>query len=71
MKRSVSRVVIRDSKLMGGAPVFKGTRVPVGTLIDYLESGASITEFLEGFPSVKRAQIVTFLEEAKEILLAA
>ena len=49
---------------MGGTPVFPGTRVPVQTLLDYLEAGDSIDEFLEGFPSVTRQQVVAFLEKA-------
>jgi uncharacterized protein (DUF433 family) len=48
---------------MGGAPVFYGTRVPVQTLLDYLEASDSIDEFLAGFPSVTREQVVAFLEE--------
>jgi len=56
---------------MGGAPVFSGTRVPVQTLLDYLEAGDSIDEFLEGFPSVKREQVIAFLEEAKDRLVAS
>lgn len=55
-------VVIRDPAVMGGAPVFRGTRVPVQTLLDYLEAGDTINEFLDGFPSVSRAQVVAFLE---------
>jgi uncharacterized protein (DUF433 family) len=51
---------------MGGTPVFRGTRVPVQTLIEYLEAGDSVDEFLEGFPSVTREQVIAFLEEAKE-----
>lgn len=51
---------------MGGTPVFAGTRVPVQTLIDYLVAGDSIDEFLEGFPTVKREQVVQFLEEAEK-----
>ena len=51
---------------MGGAPVFAGTRVPVQTLLDYLESRDSIVEFLAGFPSVKREQVAAFLAEAKQ-----
>lgn len=51
---------------MGGTPVFVGTRVPVQTLIDYLVAGDSIDEFLEGFPTVKREQIVKFLKEAEK-----
>lgn len=49
---------------MGGTPVFAGTRVPVQTLLDYLEAGDSIDDFLAGFPSVSRAQVVAFLERA-------
>jgi uncharacterized protein (DUF433 family) len=48
-------VICRDPEVMGGAPVFCGTRVPVQTLLDYLEAGESIDQFLEGFPSVTRA----------------
>jgi uncharacterized protein (DUF433 family) len=54
---------------MGGTPVFCGTRVPVQTLIEYLEAGESIDQFLEGFPSVTREQVITFLEEAKNRLV--
>ena len=56
--------------VMGGTPVFAGTRVPVQTLLDYLEAGESIDEFLAGFPSVSRAQVIRFLEEAKDRLVA-
>ena len=62
-------VVSRDPEVMGGAPVFCGTRVPVQTLLDYLEAGESIDQFLEGFPSVTREQVVTFLEQAKDRLV--
>lgn len=55
---------------MGGTPVFKGTRVPMRTLIDYLESGESIQDFLEGYPTVSKKQVIAFLEEAKEQFLA-
>lgn len=65
-----SRVVSSDPSIMGGTPVFSGTRVPIQTLIDYLEAGDSITDFLEGFPTVTKSQIVAFLEEAKERVLA-
>ena len=51
---------------MGGAPVFPGTRVPVQTLLDYIEAGETIDDFLEGFPSVTRDQVIAFLEEATE-----
>jgi uncharacterized protein (DUF433 family) len=56
---------------MGGTPVFAGTRVPVQTLIDYLEGGESLDDFLEGFPTVSREQVVAFLEEAKDLMVAA
>ena len=56
---------------MGGTPVFAGTRVPIQTLLDYLEAGESIDDFLEGFPSVKREQVIAFLEQAKDSLIAA
>jgi uncharacterized protein (DUF433 family) len=56
--------------VMGGTPVFAGTRVPVQTLLDYLEAGDSIDDFLAGFPSVTREQIIGFLEQAKDRLVA-
>lgn len=63
--------VSRSRDVMGGAPVFSGTRVPVQTLLDYLEAGESIDDFLEGFPSVTREQVIAFLEEAKDRLVDA
>ena len=63
------QVVRRDPEVMGGASVFCGTRVPVQTLLDYLEAGESIDQFLEGFPSVTRAQLIAFLEQAKDRLV--
>lgn len=62
-------VVSRSPEVMGGAPVFCGTRVPVQTLLDYLEAGDSIDEFLAGFPSVTREQVIAFLQEAKDRLI--
>ena len=56
---------------MGGTAVFAGTRVPVQTLLDYLEGGETIDDFLDGFPTVKRAQVIAFLEAATERELAA
>ena len=56
--------VSRDPEVMGGAAVFPGTRVPVQTLLDYLEAGETIDDFLAGFPSVKRDQVIAFLEAA-------
>ena len=48
---------------MGGTPVFAGTRVPVQTLLDYLEGGETIDDFLEGFPTVRHEQVIAFLEK--------
>jgi len=56
---------------MGGTPVFAGTRVPVQTLLDYLEGGETIDDFLKGFPTVSREQVIAFLEAATERELAA
>ena len=55
---------------MGGTPVFCGTRVPVQSLLYYLEGGETIDEFLDGFPSVTRKQVVAFLKEATDRLVA-
>ena len=63
-------VVSRSPDVMGGTVVFRGTRVPVQTLLDYLEAGESIDDFLEGFPSATRAQVVAFLEEPKDRVIA-
>jgi uncharacterized protein (DUF433 family) len=62
-------VVCRDPEVMGGTPVFCGTRVPVQTLFDYLEGGETIDDFLEGFPSVTREQVIAFLEAARDRLV--
>ena len=63
-------VISSDPEIMGGTPVFSGTRVPVQTLLDYLESGEPIDDFLDGFPSVSRQQVIDFLEQAKDRLVA-
>ena len=67
----VRPVIACNPEVMGGTPVFAGTRVPVQTLLDYLEAGDSIDEFLEGFPSVSREHVIEFLEQAKDRLVAA
>ena len=64
-------VISCSPEILGGTPVFAGTRVPVQTLLDYLEGGDSIDEFLEGFPTVKRKQIIAFLEEAEARMVAS
>jgi uncharacterized protein (DUF433 family) len=63
-------VIHSDSEILGGTPVFVGTRVPVQTLVDYLEGGYSIDGFLDNFPSVRREQVYSFLEQATQALLA-
>lgn len=63
-------VIVSDPNIMGGTPVFCGTRVPMQTLIEYLEGGQSISDFLDGFPSVQKEQVIEFLEETKERFLA-
>ena len=65
-----STVVHRDPDILGGTPVFIGTRVPIRNLFDYLEGGDSLDEFLEDFPSVTRDQAVAALHLAKDILVA-
>jgi uncharacterized protein (DUF433 family) len=59
-----------DPQVMGGTTVFVGTRVPVQTLLDSLEAGDPLDEFLEDFPSVSREQVIAVLELAKEMLIA-
>ncbi|MDX2192270.1 MAG: DUF433 domain-containing protein [Gemmatimonadales bacterium] len=59
-----------DPEIMGGVTVFTGTRVPLQTLLDYLEAGDPLDEFLADFPSVERAQVVAVLEMAREMLVA-
>ena len=63
-------VIVSDSEILGGTPCFRGTRVPVVSLIDYLEAGDSLDEFLDNFPSVSREAAVAALEEAKALLTA-
>ena len=63
-------VIHSDPEILGGTPVFVGTRVPVQTLVDYLEGGYSVDEFLDSFPTVRREQVNTFLEQATQALLA-
>ena len=66
-----SKIISASPDVMGGTPVFTGTRVPIQTLLDYLEGGESIDDFLEGSPTVTRKQVIAFLEEAKERMVAS
>jgi uncharacterized protein (DUF433 family) len=63
-------VIIKNPEILGGTPVFRGTRVPIQTLFDYLEGGETLEDFLEGFPTVPRESPIAALEEAKHLLLA-
>ena len=65
----IEPVIHSDPEIMGGTPVFIGTRVPLKNLIDYLEGGHSIDEFLDDFPSVDRSQAVAALEQARNLLI--
>lgn len=60
-------VIHSDPEIMGGTPVFVGTRVPLATLLDYLEAGQPLSEFLEDFPTVTREQAVAALEQARRV----
>ncbi len=62
--------IAASPEVLGGTPVFAMTRVPVKTLLDYLEAGDTLDEFLEDFPSVSRVQAIAVLEQAKEALFA-
>jgi uncharacterized protein (DUF433 family) len=63
-------VIIQDPDIHSGEPVFRGTRVPFQTLLDYLEGGETLDEFLEQYPGVSREQAIAALEEAKALVLA-
>ena len=65
-----SQIVHSDPEILGGEPVFVGTRVPVRTLLVYLEGGETLDEFLDNFPTVVREQAIAFLEESATTLLA-
>jgi uncharacterized protein (DUF433 family) len=66
-----ARIITASPEILGGTPVFAGTRVPVQTFIEYIKAGESIEEFLEGFPSVTREQVLAFLDEARDLVLAS
>lgn len=67
---TAARVIHSDPDILGGTPVFVGTRVPMKTLLDYLEAGDPLDEFLDHFPIVRREQAIAALELAKEMLTA-
>jgi len=63
-------VIVQDPEIHSGEPVFRGTRVPFQTLVDYLEGGETLDEFLEQYPGVSRENAIAALEEAKALVLA-
>jgi uncharacterized protein (DUF433 family) len=65
-----SDVIVKDPDILGGMPVFRGTRVPFKNLLDYIEGGHTLDEFLEQFPSVTRGAAIAALEHAKELVIA-
>ena len=65
----MSQVIVKDQDVLGGVPVFRGTRVPLQTLLDYLEGGQSLDEFLDDFPTVSREVAIAALEQAKSLLV--
>ncbi|MBI5628781.1 MAG: DUF433 domain-containing protein [Candidatus Rokubacteria bacterium] len=64
-------LVTSSPDVLGGTPVFAGTRAPVQTLVEYLEGGETIDDFLEGFPTVRREQVIALLEQATALVFAA
>jgi uncharacterized protein (DUF433 family) len=66
---SQDSVIVKNSKILGGTPVFRGTRVPFQALLDYLEGGETLDEFLEDFPSITREAAINALENAKTALV--
>ena len=63
-------IIVKDSGILGGIPVFRGTRVPFKNLLDYLEGGHTLDHFLEEFPSVTRDAAIAALEHAKELVIS-
>ena len=70
MAATTQSVIIQDPEILSGEPVFRGTRVPFQTLLDYLEGGETLDEFLEQHPGVRRENAIAALEEAKALVLA-
>ncbi len=63
-------IIVRDPEILGGIPVFRGTRVPFKNLLDYVEGGHTLAEFLEDFPAVTHEAAIAALEHAKELVIA-
>jgi uncharacterized protein (DUF433 family) len=67
---SLRDVIVKNPNILGGTPVFRGTRVPLQALFDSLEGGETLEDFLEGYPSVTREMAIAALEEAQQLLSA-
>ena len=67
---SSNELIVRDPDVLGGTPVFRGTRVPFQTLLEYLEGGQTLNEFLEDFPTVRREAAIRTLEHAKALVIS-
>ncbi len=65
----ITEVIVKDAEILGGTPVFRGTRVPFQALLDYLEGGQTLDEFLDDFPTVSREAAISALEVAKSLLV--
>jgi uncharacterized protein (DUF433 family) len=70
MSEKRESVIVQDADILGGEPVFRGTRVPFQALLDYLEGGETLDEFLKQYPGVSRGNAVAALEEAKSLVFA-
>lgn len=66
---SAQNVIVKDPEILGGTPVFRGTRVPFQALLDYLEGGETLDEFLDDFPTVSRDAAISALEYAKSVVV--
>ena len=64
-----TELIVKDPNILGGTPVFRGTRVPFQTLLDYLEGGETLDEFVDDFPTVTREAAISSLEHAKSLLV--
>ena len=68
---SVGDVIVKNPNILHGTPVFRGTRVPIQALFDYLEGGETLEDFLEGFPTVSREMAIAALEQARDFLCSS
>ena len=71
MSTTTQHVISRDPEIRGGEPVFAGTRIPVGVLLDYLEAGQTVDDFLAFYPSLQRDAVIAALEELRELLASS